>query len=216
VKTLALIARKPGLAREEFRAHYEQVHAPLGLTVMRGLVRYVRHHVREELYGAAGFDAATSFAYRDAAALEGVIARLASPAGDAVRRDELTFMDKPRNRFFAVREAAETGARDRSAALQCIALVKRAAEQGADDFAAAFASRALSALGDATRGLRWCLQHEALATFGEPPYDAAVQLHADADAGLAAWCAAREREGARAVLVRVSEHETPLPPGGVG
>jgi uncharacterized protein (TIGR02118 family) len=215
VKTLALIVRKPGTTRDAFRAHYEDVHARLGLTVMSGLLRYVRHHVREELHGAAAFDVVTSFTYRDAAALQRVIARLASPEGDAVLRDELSFMDKPRNRFFAVREVSERGARDRGAALQCIALVKRAPGQGADVFAADFAARALPALHGAVRELRWSLQQEALTTFGEPPYDCAVQLHARADAGLTGWCAAREREGARVTLVGVSEHETPLPAAGV-
>jgi len=215
VKTLALIVRKPGTTRDAFFSHYERVHAPLGLSVMSGLVRYVRHHVREELHGAAGFDVVTSFTYRDAAALRAVIARLATPAGDAVLRDELDFMDKPRNRFFAVREVSERGAPDRGAALQCIALVKRAQGQGVDAFAAELAAHGLPALYDAVRELRWSLQHEALATFGEPPVDAAVQIHASADAGLAAWCSAREREGARVTLVRVSEHETPLPAGGV-
>jgi uncharacterized protein (TIGR02118 family) len=215
VKTLALIVRKPGTTREAFRAHYEQVHVPLGLTVMSGLVGYVRHHVSEALYGAPGFDVVTSFTYRDAAALQGVIARLASPMGDAVLRDELTFMDKPRNRFFAVREVRERGARDRGADLQCIALVKRAKGQSADAFAAELAAHGLPSLHDAVRELRWSLLNEALTTFGEPPVDAAVQLHAAADSGLAAWCAAREREGAQITLVRVSEHEAPLPAGGV-
>ena len=215
MKTLALIARKPGISRDEFRAHYEDRHVALALPLMGGLVRYVRHHVREELRGDAGFDAMTSFAYRDAAGLHGVIARLAAPAGDAVLRDELTFMDKPRNRFFAVRETAEGGSPDRAAPLQYVALVKRAAGQGADSFAAEFASRALPALLDAVRGVRWWLHHDAFAAFGEPPYDAVVQLHADADADLAAWCATRERDGVDVALVRVSEHETPLPAGGV-
>ena len=215
MKTLALIARKPGLPRGAFRAHYETTHAPLALPLMSGLVRYVRHHVREELHGAAGFDVVTSFVYRDAAALQAVIAKLASPAGDAVLRDELTFMDKPRNRFFAVRETAEGGSPDRAAPLHYIALVKRAAGQGADSFAAEFASRALPALLDAVRGVRWWLHHDALATLGEPSYDVVVQLHADADADLAAWCATRERDGVDVALVRVSEHETPLPAGGV-
>jgi uncharacterized protein (TIGR02118 family) len=217
VKTLALIVRKPGLSRDAFREHYEQRHAPLALPLMSGLVRYVRHHVREELHGAAGFDVMTAFAYRDRTALDGVIARLASPAGDAVLRDELTFMDKPRNRFFAVREAAESGARDRAAERDCIALVKRAPGQAASAFAAVFAARALPALLGTLPGSHWSLHHEALASFGEPPYDAVVQLHAgaDSDASLAAWCVTREREGERIALVRVSEHETPLPSSGV-
>jgi uncharacterized protein (TIGR02118 family) len=215
VKTLALIVRKPGTTRAEFREHYERLHAPLALGVMGGLVRYVRHHVEEELYGAGGFDVATCFTYRDEAALRCVIARLATPAGDAVRRDELRFMDKPRNRFFAVRALAEHGTRAPASGLQALALVRRAVGQGAADFAAGFSARALPALRDAVRGLRWVLHDEALPTFGEPPWDAAIQLHATGDVALAAWCAERERAGERAVAVRVSDWETALPVGGV-
>ncbi len=215
MKTLALIVRKPGTSRDDFRAHYEGVHAPLAIGLMSGLVRYVRHHVREELYGPAGFDVATSFDYRDAAALQAVMARLQTPAGDAVLRDELAFMDKPRNRFFAVRDVAERGARDRAAPLQCIALVRHAGGPGAPERGEAFAERALPALHAAVRGLRWSLHRDALATFGEPPWDSVIQLHGHADAGLREWCAARERAGARVALVAVTEHETALPAGGL-
>lgn len=215
MKTFALIVRKPGITRDEFREHYEKVHAPLAFPLMSGLVRYVRHHVLEELHGAAGFDVATSFTYRDASAMRGVVARLASPAGDAVLRDEATFMDKPRNRFFEVREAGETGAHPAEARLACIVLVKRAHGRGASEFAAEFAAHALPSLRDAAQAMRWSLHHEALATFGEPPWDLVTQLHAEAEGDLSAWCLEREREGARALLVRVSEHTTAIPPAGV-
>jgi uncharacterized protein (TIGR02118 family) len=215
VKTLALIARKPGLSREAFRAHYETTHAPLALPLMSGLLRYVRHHLTEELHGAASFDVATAFSYRDAEAMRAVVGRLATPAGDAVLRDELRFMDKPRNRFFAVREVAETGARDAAAPLALLVLAKRAAAQSAEAFSYDLAARALPELRDAVHNPRWSLQHEALATFGEPPWDAVSQLHADAIGSLAAWCAARESEGTRVLALRVAEYETPLPRGGV-
>ena len=215
MKTLALIVRKPGLSRENFRAHYEELHAPLALPLMSGLLRYVRQHVHEELHGAAGFDVMTSFTYRDVAAMQQVIARLAGPAGDAILRDELTFMDKPRNRFFEVREASETGARAADAPFTCIVFVKHASGRGAGDLAAEFANRALPALRDSVPGLRWCLHQAALGSFGEPPWDAVTQLHADAVGDLLAWCLEREREGARALLVRVSEHASAISPGGV-
>ncbi len=215
MKNLALLVRSPALTREAFRTHYEAVHAPLALSIMSGLLRYVRHFVVEELYGVSGFDVVTSFTYRDAAALQGVVSRLASPAGDPILRDELTFMDKPRNRFFAVREALELGTRDRSAPFQAIALVRRGAEQSASEFAARFAVDGLAELRDAAGGLRWLLHHEALPSAATEFYDAAVQLHAEDGAGIPAWCAAREREGARVVLVRVNECESALPPGGV-
>ncbi len=215
MKTLALIVRKPGLTRDAFRTHYEEQHAPLALPLMSGLVHYARHHVLEELYGAVGFDVATSFAYRDALALQEVIARLAGPAGDTVLRDELTFMDKPRNRFFEVRERSQLGMRETPAALHCIAFLKRPAEQGAGEFAAELASRGLPELRDALRGLHWYSHHDALASFGAPAWDAVIQLHADVDAGLASWAARAERASARVTIVRVSEHETALVAGGV-
>lgn len=214
MKTLALIARKPGLASAEFRAHYEQRHVALALPLMRGLVCYVRHYVEATLHGQASFEVATSFDYRDAPAFADVRQRLASAAGDAVRADELAFMDKPRNRYFELRPLEERGARRAEAPFACIALVRRAAGWGRAEFSASFAAQALPALRDAVRGLRWQLHHEALPTFGEPEYDAVTQLHADADAGLARWGTEREHEGARVVLVRVAEHATPLPLGG--
>jgi uncharacterized protein (TIGR02118 family) len=215
MKTIALLVRRPGMSRPAFLAHYETVHAPLALSVMSGLQRYVRHHVVEELYGVPGFDVVSTFQYRDVAAMQAVVARLASPAGDPILRDELRFMDKSRNRFFPMRELAEQGAPDRSAALQLVALVRRGERESAAEFAAAFAAHALPELRDAVRGLRWLLHHEAIPGAATEAYDAAVQVHAAADAALVAWSEKRERDGSRVVLVRVEEHETPLPPGGL-
>ena len=65
------------------------------------------------------------------------------------------------------------------------------------------------------QGLRSALHHEALTTFGEPPWDAVTRLRCEAAGALTDWCAAREGEGARVLALRVSEHETPLPRAGV-
>lgn len=215
MKTIALLVRHPALTRAAFRSHYESVHAPLALSVMSGLQRYVRHHVTEDVHGAPGFDVVSTFQYRDLAAMQGVVTRLASPAGDTILRDELKFMDKARNRFFPVREASEIGARDRGAPLQLVAFVRRHEQQAAGDFAADFAARGLLDLRDAVSGLRWLLHHESIPGAATELYDAAVQIHAAAGAGLPDWCAAREHEGNRVVVVRVEEHETPLPAGGL-
>src|SRR5262245_64437837 len=110
MKTLALIARRPDTSRDSFRDHYEDVHAPLAVrTLLEGTTRYVRNHLREELFGRPGFDVVTAFWYRDAAAAISVMKRTESPAGEPILRDELTFMDKPANTFFAVAEHAMRG-----------------------------------------------------------------------------------------------------------
>src|SRR5258706_11806269 len=123
MKTLALIVRRPDLTRDEFRDHYEDVHAPLAVrTLLEGTTRYVRNHLREELFGRPTFDVVSAFWYRDAAAAVGVMRRTETPAGDAIRRDELTFMDKPANTFFAVTERPVLGEERAEAALAAIAL----------------------------------------------------------------------------------------------
>jgi hypothetical protein len=95
MKTLALIARRRDIDRAEFRDHYEEIHAPLAVrTLLEGTTRYVRHHLREELFGRPAFDVVTGFWYRDAAAAIEIMRRTETPVGDAIRRDELTFMDK--------------------------------------------------------------------------------------------------------------------------
>jgi uncharacterized protein (TIGR02118 family) len=202
VKTLALIVRRPDLSRAAFRAHYEAVHAPLATPLLSGLLRYVRHHVLGEIHGAPPFDVVTSFVYRDAAAARAVMARVAGPEAEALRQDELTFMDKPRNTFFAVREEGERGARAAPADFQAVVLVKGGPAR-------------LSPPREAVRGLAWELCNESLPQFGAPPFDRVWQLHAAADDGLAAWGARAAGQGAGVCIVRVSEDETPIPPGGV-
>src|SRR2546427_6596213 len=152
LKTLALIARRRDLGRGEFRDHYEQVHAPLAVrTLLEGTTRYVRHHLREELYGRPGFDVVTAFWYRDAAAAAEIMRRTETPAGEAIRRDELTFMDKPANTFFAVTERVVLGAEDRAAALSAIALVRRPAGDDAARFVESYEPSQLPRLLDAAR-----------------------------------------------------------------
>jgi hypothetical protein len=213
VKTLALIARRPDLERAEFRDHYEQVHAPLAVrTLLEGTTRYVRHHLRDALFGEPAFDVVTGFWYRDAAAAAEIMRRTGTPAGDAIRRDELTFMDKPANTFFAVTERVVCGAEDRNAPLAAIALVRGPAAQDPARFAEAYEKREVPRLLDATRAPAWCLHNRALRFAGQPPaFDAVTQLHAGADAGLALWAKELAATGAGVVVVSVTEHESALP-----
>lgn len=213
MKTLALIARRPDLSRSEFRDHYEDVHAPLAVrTLLEGTTRYVRNHLREELFGRPAFDVVSGFWYRDAVAAVEIMKRTETPVGEAIRQDELTFMDKPANTFFAVEERAVCGAEDRAAPLAAIALVRRPAGQDAARFLVSYEKEEVPRLLDATRAPAWCLQNRAL-RFGaeEPAFDVVTQVHAAADAGLAQW--AKELAAARAsvVVVTVSEHESALP-----
>src|SRR5258706_4740113 len=201
MKTLALIARRADLARAEFRDHYEDVHAPLAVrTLLEGTTRYVRHHLREELFGSPAFDVVTAFWYRDAGAAAEIMRRTETPVGDAIRRDELTFMNKPANTFFAVTERVVRGAEQRAPGLAAIALVRRPTGEDAARFLESYEKDRVPRLLDATRAPAWCLENRAL-RFGaaEPAFDAVTQLHAAADTGLGQWAKELSATGAGVV-----------------
>jgi hypothetical protein len=213
MKTLALIARRRDISRAEFRDHYEQIHAPLAVrTLLEGTTRYVRNHLREELFGRPAFDVVTAFWYRDVAAALAVMQRTETPVGEPILRDELTFMDKPANTFFAVAEHAALGSEDPNATLRAVALVRRPAGADAREFLVGYEKEQLPLLLDAARAPTWCLQNRAIrAGASEPAFDAVTQLHAAGDAGLARWAGTLSATGAHVVLVAVSEHESALP-----
>jgi len=213
MKTLALIARRPDTTRAAFREHYEQIHAPLAIeTLLEGTTRYVRHHLEETLHGAPRFDVVTAFWYRDARAAMVIQQRMAGPEAEPILRDELTFMDKPANTFFAVSEHPVLGAEDRTAPVQAIALAGAPEGEDAAGFVAAYEAQQLPRLLDAARAPVWCLQQRTL-RFGPdaPAFDALTQLHAEGDAGLSDWARELAGSGARVVLVTVREHESALP-----
>jgi hypothetical protein len=213
MKTLALIARRRDLSRDEFRDHYERIHAPLAVrTLLAGTTRYVRNHLRDELYGRPAFDVVSAFWYRDAAAAIQVMKRTDTPAGEPIRRDELTFMDKPANTFFAVAEHVALGAQDPDARLRAVALVRRPAGAETREFLVGYEKEQLPLLLDAVRAPTWCLQNRAIrAGASEPAFDAVTQIHAAADAGLARWAASLASAGAAVIVATVTEHESAMP-----
>jgi hypothetical protein len=99
---LAEILRRPGLAPENFRRHYETRHVPLALSFL-AFAAYRRHHV-QACQGDAMPACLTLFGYRDQAHFDDLRALLASDSGDVLRADELQFMDKPHNRYYPLAE----------------------------------------------------------------------------------------------------------------
>lgn len=106
IRVLALLVRRPDLSREAFRDHYERTHAPLALPLLgTGVRHYLRNHVVPGLDAdRCPFDVLSEFGYADGPAMKDVFARLTSPdaEAEAVRADELRFLDKPRNSFFRI------------------------------------------------------------------------------------------------------------------
>src|SRR5271156_4961524 len=44
-KVIAMMKLKPGVSFEEFRRHYETIHAPMGLKSLANTKRYFRHYL---------------------------------------------------------------------------------------------------------------------------------------------------------------------------
>ena len=105
VKAVALIKRKPGLSREEFARHYEEVHAPLILKHSPTLKRYVRNHVIVPA-GAEEpeYDCVTELWYDNMDGYKATIDFWLSEAGKVIRDDEDSFLDRSKLAFFLVEE----------------------------------------------------------------------------------------------------------------
>jgi hypothetical protein len=213
IRVLAFIRRLPGVSRDAFRAHYEEIHVPTALPTLGGITAYVRHHVREEIHGAPGFDCMTQFDYRDGAAVRDAFARIEGPQGDAIRRDELSFMDKPANVFFAVEEGpgweVEPAGAEPARLLIC---VRKPATEDTARFRARFLEKFLPALRAAVEDARWCRPKWALPGVAQGSgFDAVIEIGAAGAGALAEWARALETEGALVIAVRVSVHATPMP-----
>ena len=106
IKSIGLFKRKPGLSQEEFAKHYEEVHAPLALKYFSTLFkRYVRNHVitppgAEE----PEFDCVTEIWFESMEDMKTVADFWQSEAGEVIRRDEETFMDRDKLISFIVEE----------------------------------------------------------------------------------------------------------------
>ena len=105
IKTVAFIKRKSTITREEFARHYEEVHAPLAITIFPTIKKYVRNHILKAVNGKnPDFDCISEFWFDDEAGIQAVFETWASDAGKPIRDDEETFMDKDKNVSFIVDE----------------------------------------------------------------------------------------------------------------
>ena len=216
MRTVAFLQRRSDLTRREFRAHYEERHVGLALPQLDGLCRYVRNHVEiDSPTGPLPFDAISEFNYASLEAFEAMRVRLASADGDAIREDELRFMHKPGNSFFASALAA-TGRGSRPAAgtaVKAMAVLQR----GPDENREALAARAYNAAASIeARGVALASQIDvALAgdPLGPPAFDVVLHLWypPSADLGIAVEALADALHSeSTAYCFGVVEHETAL------
>jgi len=107
VKSVTLIKRKPGISRDEFIKHYEEVHVPLVLRHF-SFKRYVRNHIIPPGVEEAQFDCITEIWYENWAECHACTKFWQSENGHELRADELIFMDRCKSVYFLVEEKTTT------------------------------------------------------------------------------------------------------------
>ena len=109
---MLLVSRRPDVSREDFRAHYEAVHAPLAASHLPHLVRYVRNYVVDEFRAGVECDCITEFWFDYPGSWrEARDALLPPDLLDLFAADEATFMDRASMRVLVV-EQGETDPAD--------------------------------------------------------------------------------------------------------
>ena len=142
------------------------------------------------------------------------VERVDAPEGEPIRADEITFMDKERNTFFAAHaELRLEGEEGGEGAEHTFVLVK-APDAETRGYLRAFDDGAWPGLVSVFGTPEFALHHRALGA-GEPTaYDLVLQFRSkDAvdTAALARWCAGEEAKGAHVVAVRTRLYETETP-----
>lgn len=105
INTLAHIYRKPDVSRDDFRAHYETGHTALARRVLPQFTHYVRNHMIENTAPDEAPDVISEFGFDEDSKLTETAAILGDERGRVILDDELTFMNKPRNRIFVIERA---------------------------------------------------------------------------------------------------------------
>jgi uncharacterized protein (TIGR02118 family) len=107
VKMIALLKKRPGMSRAEFRDYYEGHHVPLILAQQGpNMLEYRRNYLIGEMLNGAEdmpFDVITEFLYPDRAAFDRAFDRMLAPEATQVREeDEEKLFDIPAIRVFLV------------------------------------------------------------------------------------------------------------------
>jgi uncharacterized protein (TIGR02118 family) len=104
-KLIMFIKRKAGLSFNEFRAHYENIHAPLAKSLLVHLSDYSRNFLQSfPSQPEPPYDCITELWFADQAAMQASMAFSRTEEGQALARDEENFMDRAATRVFIADE----------------------------------------------------------------------------------------------------------------
>jgi len=108
VKAIVLLKRNSALSPEQFRKHYEEVHAPLGKRLFPFMRKYVRRYVTAAPFSPAGkeprFDCITEEWFENMQAFQTMLDIYASETGRPLREDEKVLFDMTKLQYLFVEE----------------------------------------------------------------------------------------------------------------
>lgn len=115
LKILSYLAKRDGMATDDFIDYYENHHVPLILSLAPPPIVYKRHYLQRGAPVNLGdaqldFDVVTELAFADPAAFQSWMGAVSQgDAGERVATDEARFLDRSRTRFCAVSDYVTTG-----------------------------------------------------------------------------------------------------------
>lgn len=108
VKGIMLLKRKPGLTREEYRKQYEEVHAPLSLSLCPTIRKYRRNYITTNIIPADArepdLDCITELWFENMEDFQAMMDAGAGEAGQALMHSAQVFEDSAKSVCLLVEE----------------------------------------------------------------------------------------------------------------
>jgi len=103
-----MLKRKPGLTPAEFRRQYEEVHAPLALSLFPTIRKYVRNYITTNVMSADAeepdFDCISEHWFDNVEDVQAMMGAMTADAGQALGHSGKVFLDMPKMVYLLVEE----------------------------------------------------------------------------------------------------------------
>ena len=104
IKLIETLKRKPGMTQDEFTRYWEEIHAPIILEHIPGLVKYVQNHLVRLNDREPQYDGVAEVWFKDMDSCRAANKWYLSDQGKIVRDDEARFIDTNKQVIFICQE----------------------------------------------------------------------------------------------------------------